>query len=629
MSGSGRVFKTGDLALRLPGDEIKHLGRSDNQLKIRGVRVELGEVEAVVAASPLIDRAAVVAAQGRLGALQLVAFVCYKETLAPDSLDLSGELRAYIRTKLPEPMVPARIVSVEELPFNANGKVDRLALTAQASSQGEPRSTPPRTPTERQLTALWQSVLGVSPIGVNDDFFALGGQSLLAMRLLVNLRHALGVDLPLSALFEGPTIAALAARLDADQPLPSPEDGATVTALQAEVSLDPAIRWDGCAPPADQSRATFLTGATGFLGASLLAELLEQGAATVYCLVRGEATAQGALSRLKRARDRFGLKWHGASAQVRPILGDLSAPRLGLSEDKFAELGDSAGTIIHAGAQVNEVYPYAALRAANVGGTHEALRLASIGRRSDFHFVSTTAVFESLGYLDAPVIGDDAPLDAARVVYGGYAQSKWVAEKMVMAARQRGLHTTIYRPGAISGDSRTGVTDPSQTLGRLLLGIVAQGAAPELEAALTMTPVNYVSHAIVQLTKLPSSRNRQFNLVSPHPLTMTQLAALMRASGREIASQPYPAWVDDVTAAVVSDPEHPLADILPLLTTPIPGTTRPALEWSTVTSRVQSEGAARAMSRVGVECPRVDATLLDLYLSWLTTASNSLQGNRR
>ncbi|HSK77319.1 MAG TPA: amino acid adenylation domain-containing protein, partial [Thermoanaerobaculia bacterium] len=203
-----RMYRTGDLARRLPSGEIDFLGRVDHQVKVRGFRIELGEIEAALAAHPWVAEAVVLAREDLPGGRDLVAYV----VPAADGA-AAGELRDYLRSKLPAYMVPGRFVMLEALPRTATGKVDRRALPAPAQELPG-AGTAPRTPVEELVAGAWAEVLGRGPVGREDDFFALGGHSLLATQVVSRLRGALGVDLPLRAFFASPTVAGVAAAVE-------------------------------------------------------------------------------------------------------------------------------------------------------------------------------------------------------------------------------------------------------------------------------------------------------------------------------------------------------------------------------------------------------------------------------
>jgi amino acid adenylation domain-containing protein len=205
-----RLYRTGDRARWFADGTIELLGRIDHQVKIRGFRIEPGEVEAALVGHPAVERA-VVTARADGGESRLVAYLVPAEGAATPTL---RELRALLSETLPDYMVPAAYVVLDRLPLSPNGKVDRKQLPAPAAEPDRAPYAAPRTPVETALVAIWEPVLGVDRIGIHDDFFALGGQSLLATRVVARIREAFGAALTIRSLFEAPTLAELAARID-------------------------------------------------------------------------------------------------------------------------------------------------------------------------------------------------------------------------------------------------------------------------------------------------------------------------------------------------------------------------------------------------------------------------------
>ncbi len=203
----GRLYRSGDLVGWLPDGAVEFLGRVDEQVKIRGFRIEPGEIEVALRRHEGV-REAVVVARERPGGRALVAYV----VAAPEG-PAPGELRDFLRGRLPAALVPSAFVRLDTLPLTPSGKVDRRALPEPTFDRAE-EGEEPRTPSEAALAAIFGEVLGISGVGRTDSFFHLGGHSLLATRVVSRVRRELGVDLPLRALFESPTVAALAARVE-------------------------------------------------------------------------------------------------------------------------------------------------------------------------------------------------------------------------------------------------------------------------------------------------------------------------------------------------------------------------------------------------------------------------------
>ena len=207
-SGS-RLYRTGDLARYLPDGNVEFLGRADHQVKVRGYRVELGEIEAVLSTHAGVRQAVVTVCRDQSGVERVVAY-------AVSSPIPQDELRDFLKQKLPDYMVPSAFVFLKSLPLTPNGKVDRAALPAPEDTRPDLQKVfvAPRTPVERELAGIWASLLKVSAVGVHDNFFDLGGHSLLATQVVSRMRKNFELEIPLRTLFESPTVAQLAETIE-------------------------------------------------------------------------------------------------------------------------------------------------------------------------------------------------------------------------------------------------------------------------------------------------------------------------------------------------------------------------------------------------------------------------------
>src|SRR5581483_5779157 len=212
-----RLYRTGDLVRYQPDGRLQYLGRSDTQIKLRGYRIELAEIEAVLAEHPAVRDCAVVIQEEQNGNKRLIAYVVTskEEQNQPIALD---DLRRHAQAKLPDYMLPAHFIPLDALPLTANGKVDRRALAGLSidSVREYEQAIEPRDAVEAALIDIWQNILGVKPVSVFDNFFELGGHSLLATQLISRIRSVLNIDLPLRRLFEHPTVAGLAQQVQAE-----------------------------------------------------------------------------------------------------------------------------------------------------------------------------------------------------------------------------------------------------------------------------------------------------------------------------------------------------------------------------------------------------------------------------
>lgn len=220
---------------------------------------------------------------------------------------------------------------------------------------------------------------------------------------------------------------------------------------------------------------------------------------------------------------------------------------LGMGEEAFGAVARGVDLVIHAGAAVNLIYPYSALKAANVDGTREVLRLACRYGVKPVHYVSTNGVFPA----NAGLCAENADLDAlAGVQENGYGQSKWVAENLVWRAAERGLPVSVYRPGNISGHSGTGASNPRDLLGAVIVESLRLGAAPEAEGwTMEMTPVDFVAGAILHLASEPAAIGGTYHLADPEPIPAADLFDCLEELGYPLERLPYGEWLEAVKAA--------------------------------------------------------------------------------
>jgi amino acid adenylation domain-containing protein len=237
--GSRRLYRTGDMGRLLPDGSILFLGRRDSQVKIRGFRIELGEIETALARHPAVREAAVIQREDQIGDKELVAYIVPNRKQPSTPI----ELRAFLKARLPDYMIPSAFISLDSLPLTPNGKLDRAVLPAPGQTRPELKETylAPRTPAEGKLAAIWREILKLERIGIHDDFFNLGGHSLLATQVISRVRKGFDVEIPLRSLFETPTVAGLAAQVaQARANTAQPEETASVLAEMESLSDEEA-----------------------------------------------------------------------------------------------------------------------------------------------------------------------------------------------------------------------------------------------------------------------------------------------------------------------------------------------------------------------------------------------------
>ena len=452
---------------------------------------------------------------------------------------------------------------------------------------------------------------------VSAPFALLGVDSVGAIELAVAVEETFGIDVPPDVMAACRDAAALAAYVDArlSPAVIARERTDPIAGMLADAVLadDVAPREIRAIPPhrlsqrggLEAARAILLTGATGFLGSWLARELLDRSNATLFCIVRGGE--RDAATRLESSLLQTGVSVAVIQARVRAIDADLAAPRLGLTPEVFDALAANVDAICHAAASVNWVAPYRGLKAANVDGTVELLRLAS-SRGLPFHFVSSMSVCHSTS---APPTIDERfdPVAHLRGLHLGYAQTKAVAEALVGEAGRRGLPVTIYRPSFISGHSESGAFNPDDILARVVAGCVRMGTAPDLDWPLDCTPVDTTARHILAL----SDRRGVFHLRHPEPRHWRECVLWMRLCGYDIRLVPYHAWLRqlDRETAAAGDPAHPLRALRGFfLNRPADasGLTLPEL---LLASNVVTRDAA--LGGAALDYPALDTSLLQRY----------------
>ncbi|MTJ20310.1 NAD-dependent epimerase/dehydratase family protein [Dolichospermum sp. UHCC 0352] len=480
------------------------------------------------------------------------------------------------------------------------------------------------------LVSHLAEVVGVetAEIDVDENLENYGLDSAQAMMIISKLEELLGFKPSPILLWHYPNIAALSQRLseessngsqlqDAGSGTNSPVNFAPpLLDLGAEAVLDPTIQPVGTAVSVTNPKNIFLTGGTGYLGAFMIKELLEVSDATLYCLVRASNLEEGK-SKLENNLQQYGIWQDHYSGRIIPIIGDLAQPHLGISAEQFENLAANIDTIYHSAALLNYVYPYSALKTANVLGTQEVLRLACQTKVKPLHYVSSVAVFESTAYAGKLVKEDDDFHDWEGI-FLGYSQTKWVAEKLVKIAGSRGLPITIHRPPLISGDSQTGICNTHDFINLMIKGCLQMGSFPDVDYMLDMSPVDYVSKSVVYLSRQETSVGKAFHLQHPQPASLKSLVDWVRSFGFSLKMIPYEEWQAELINNVTSQ-DNPLYTLRPFLLERWSDEqiTIPDLYLQARRPIISCEETLEALKGSSIVCPPIDSQLLMTYTSYL------------
>ncbi|MFE6623882.1 type I polyketide synthase [Streptomyces sp. NPDC057740] len=510
------------------------------------------------------------------------------------------------------PSVFAGLARTPARPSAQDDAADTRSLAQRLDGLPEERQREIAAEFVRAEVALVLGHRDTSAIGPDRLFTELGFDSLISVELRNRLGAATGLRLSASVVFEHPTPAALTKHLCAELLTTAAEAAPAAVDFAAEVRLDDDVRPAGeISRVSVDPREILLTGATGFLGAFLLRDLMRSTRARVHCLVRGADRADA------ERRLRANLEWYEVVDEVDPdrisvVVGDLSAPRLGLTEDEFDDLARFVDVVYHAGATVSWLRPYTELRRSNVDGTREVLRLAARHRTVPVHHVSTSGVFPAPapGAEGVPAKVTD-PTGPAEELWNGYLQSKWVAEQVIGIARERGLPVSMYRVDVVCGDQRAGACQTKDFVWLSLKGLLRAGAVPDrLAGSFHMVPVDYVSGTITTLATREEAAGCTFHLFNEQHQAFADLVDHLRSYGYELPVLDWDSWRERVRA----DRDNALVPLLDAFEALMAGdgrATYPPLDVS------ETE---RALVGTGIECPEIGRELFEKYVGFFERA---------
>ena len=568
-----RMYRTGDLVCWRDDGSLHYLGRNDDQVKIRGIRVELGEVAAALRAQPGIGQAVVVVREDQPNDQRLVAYLVAKPGFA---LDVAA-VRQRLVAALPAHMVPNALVLLSAMPLTTSGKLDRSALPAPGQAIGA-AAQPPRTPTEATLCRLFSETLGIAAVGPDSSFFELGGHSLLAIRLGRRIQQEIQPDFPIAGVYTHPIVRDLAALLDGST------EGSTAPALASDTVLPAPIKATGTNPPATASNI-FLTGATGFVGAHLLATLLKETDARIACLVRARDIPDARV-RVQTSLLQFGLGAVWDEKRIELLCGDLAAANLGLDDTGIRRVRGDCDAIYHCGAQVDFLHAYERLKPANVNSLLTLLQWTTDGLPKRLHYVSTLGVIDpSYGAIS---VAEEAELESCRGLIGGYSQSKWVADTLARRAQAAGLPVAVYRLGSVTGDHSNAVCNETDLIWRIARICAELGAIPDLDLALNMTPVDDVARGIVRLATTDASSPPIYHLLAHSALNLSDLVPVFASLGLPIAVVPVDRWMDLARARLALRHDESLAAVVTILSRHDTAAARPQIDFSYTRDRLRA-----------------------------------------
>ncbi len=549
--GQSPVYRSGDQCQRDENGFVSILGRLDTQIKIRGVRVELSEIEYALSEFASVKEARVVPAykDGQVDAL-------YAYYLTEDGRPLASEvIRQHLVRQLPNSVIPSTFTYLQAWPLTPNNKVDTRALTQPKNGQENQEAT--YSGIELTLLNLLSQLLQSEVSYLDQSFFAMGGSSLQVAQCVSQLRETFDVAIPMNAFYQLPSMQTLADWLNLRQ------DGHEIPLSQIvthydlgeEALLDPALVPEEL--PKAEDGEWLLTGVTGFVGAHLCASMLRNTHRQVVCLVRAHDNKEG-LSRVKSKLTELKLWSDDYQERISIVVGDLSQPQLGLGPESWQSLATSVSHIVHCGALVNFAYPYGLLKQANVEATRTLLELASTSTLKSFDFVSTMSLISAAS--DVERIAESSLMPNWQHLIGGYNQSKWVAEQLCLQASSQGLDVSIYRLASMAGDKQSGINNEKDIIWRSVQACHLLEAYPESGALADLTVTDEVADVLVR-AKVDDVRRPVWHMNNPEPLPWSILYKEALVKGKKLKPLSASKWRMALLSHLEQYPE--LSNIVP------------------------------------------------------------------
>ena len=510
------MYKTGDLCKYDENGNIYHLGRLDNQIKIRGLRIELGEIESKILEFPNIKKVQVV--KQTIGNREIISAYY----ISTKKIKITN-LRSYLYNCLPKYMVPSYFTAMDEFPYTPNGKIDKNALPIPSGILQSEKSTyiAPRTSLEKKLVSIWEEILNTKPIGIKDNFFELGGDSILALNLNIQLLKITN-KIKYSDIFTSPTILELVEKIETAKTEEVHEDLEDLTPKYSDL-LNTMYLPKNIKP--NTINNILLTGATGFLGIHILAEFLKKEKGKIYVIIRkdhGQTTKEKLISKLHYY---FGNKFDKyIDTRIIIMDGDISQDGFGLNQQSLFNLGNSVDLIINSAAKVSHYGTYSDFYNSNVKSVEKIIDFANLFHKKVFHIstlsVSGNALVDHF-YMEQHFKEDvdfcENNLFIGQSLENVYVRSKFEAERRILDSILKGTDAYILRVGNLMPRFKDGKFQENIEENAYISRIKAfidMKCIPDylIDSYLEFTPVDSIASAIYKIVKYSTKENIIYHL---------------------------------------------------------------------------------------------------------------------
>ncbi|EGQ21626.1 non-ribosomal peptide synthetase family protein [Streptococcus sanguinis] len=537
-----RLYKTGDIVKIDENGNFLYINRKDFQVKIRGQRIELAEIENRIQELDFVDNAIVTVRKKIDGQQVLVAFV---KASKKDKKSITEFLSKYLM----DYMIPRIFYFIDEIPTNVNGKADRKKLMTYPVEFEYEQYNKPQNSYEELVCSIIGKVLDISRVSRDANFYDLGGTSLSIYDVKIAFEKELQKKIPFEVILGKDIVKDIA--LSLENYLVHHENKADFIEVQTELDGLQNIPYEVRAQN-DDSQNIFMTGATGFLGAYLLRQYFDKiPAATIHCLVRAE-NRDLAFKRIKDNMQYWGIWRDEDSSRLKVYCGDLTEANLGLSQEQLNFLSNNIDIICHNGANVNFALSYNQIKPANVEGTKRILRILESGKRKSMAYISTISIFSKQDYKKGFVTENQEPLDVNNLKLG-YSKSKYITEKILREYMNRNYDVEIFRIGRITG-SNDGGKENKDMFYKMVEFCQQIRMCPDISINFNGIPVDTVSSLIVYAS-LHQKQAKVYHVVNPDVNIAVRLADIF--ADKDMDKVPWNIWYEKCMEH--SDLGNPLA----------------------------------------------------------------------
>ncbi|MGY3316369.1 amino acid adenylation domain-containing protein/thioester reductase-like protein [Peribacillus simplex] len=586
-------YKTGDHGIRLNNGEILYKGRKDSQVKIRGFRIELNEIQDKLDKYMKVE-SSVVAVKNINDENYVIAYYKQKDENAKNA---EKDIKDYLGNELPNYMIPHFFVRVDDFPLNANGKVDKAKLLEMDIMQNKTFLANQEYGKKKEVLEIWRNILGNQSLGLDDNFFENGGHSILATKLVYIMKETVLPEATLQILLENNTVNKFVGALEIDS------SGSMEAVMEKDSTLDRSLMEKIrkiCTKPVQFEKNMMITGGTGFLGAHLLNKLLrELEHVKIYCLVRFPSR-----NRLKDTLMKYGLWQDEFESRIVVIEGDFSKHQFGLDDMTYEKLSNDVSHVYHVGAETNFFEPYSKSKVSNVDGVVEIIKFASSYTRKNIYYASTLSVLTGERKWD-----EEDELVYSPDLMIGYSQSKWVAEKLLLQAREYGLTIDIFRLGRISSNSLNGVWNEKDMLYKVFESFIEQRILPfKEEIHFELMPVDFVSEFMYKISRLNENQKLGiYHMFNDQRVSSEFVTSFFEKNNIPYSNMDLQEWLQSLKEKTQSNEIHSLSALSQLI------------EESTKLkeSEILQSKTKKDMEWLSMKMPEIDSRYVESFMKFM------------